>query len=186
MGGTILHRFRQTMETLSKSSLAIFCPTHSKSIFGWHFFSGAGCREKQKHKNTVINTNTKFKRSVFRHSTPFGKCAKGIPSCRHQDSRHVLNGLLDGTPLLRRLMCRRTSPGRTKLSVPKWQRSSNCYSAKMLKEVIWWSGYFLFVVFPLVSHNVATVVLSGVYRAHSVSRQDIKFLSAGNMSWLSL
>lgn len=184
MGGTPLQT--NYGNTLNVTILAISRPTHSKSIFGWHFFYGAGCREKQKHKNTVMNTNTKFKRSVFQHSTPFGKCAKDVPSCRHQDSRHVLNGLLDGTPLLRRLMCRRTSPGRTKLSVPKWQRSSNCSSAKMLKEVIWWSGYFLFVVFPLVSHNVPTVVLSGAYRAHSVSRQDIKFLSAGNMSWLSL
>ena len=81
-----------------KVTISFFCPIHSKSIFGWHFFFGAGCTEKQKHKNTVMNTKTKFKRSVFRHSTPFGKCAKGVPSCRHQDSRHVLNGLLDGTP----------------------------------------------------------------------------------------
>ena len=79
-----------------KVTISHFCPTHCKNIFGSQM--GQDAEKKQKHKNTVINTNPKFKRSVFRHSTPFGKCAKDVPSCRHQDSRHVLNGLLDGTP----------------------------------------------------------------------------------------
>ena len=98
MGGTLLHRFRQTMETLSKSPLAFFVLFTVKVFLADTSFLEQDAQKKQKHKNTVMNTKTKFKRSVFRHSTPFGKCAKGVPSCRHQDSRHVLNGLLDGTP----------------------------------------------------------------------------------------